>query len=130
MLQSLILRESFGSNNKRWALWVNPFIFIAVAFILQMGSVASSSTLSVSSITDSLVAHWAMEEGSGTMLIDSSTYANHAFTSGTPPWQSGPKGLSIFFNGVTQSAQAPSTASLNISNALTISAWIQPRWRY
>ncbi len=75
---------------------------------------------------DSLAAHWAMNEGSGTILIDSSTNNNNATLLGNPVWVDGVRGQALSLNGSTQYCTAADNASLDISNAITLAAWIKP----
>ncbi|MBT0812302.1 T9SS type A sorting domain-containing protein [Litoribacter ruber] len=73
-----------------------------------------------------LVANWKMDEGSGTIVDDASENKNHASTSGGPTWIDGVKGKALRFNGSNQYAIAPNHASLNLTQSLTIAAWIKP----
>ena len=76
-----------------------------------------------------LVGHWKMNEGSGSKLIDSSGNGNNASilntTSGVT-WVQGKDGLALNLNGNTNRfATIPSNSSLNMTGAITISAWIR-----
>ncbi len=70
--------------------------------------------------------HWAMEEGSGTTLVDSSAYGNDAGTTNNPTWTTGIRGLALNLNGTNQYATAPDDPSLDITDAITLAAWIRP----
>ena len=78
---------------------------------------------------DSLAAHWAMNEGSGNVLIDSSTNGNNAALAGNPLWVDGVRGQAVSLNGSTQYATAEDNASLDIINAITLAVWIKPEIR-
>jgi hypothetical protein len=75
-----------------------------------------------------LVGYWAMDEGSGITLYDSSSPANNATTANSPTWVSpgkvGPYALSL--NGTSQYASVPDDSCLQITGSLTIAAWIAP----
>jgi hypothetical protein len=88
-------------------------------------SVWSFTTVPVSS-GNPLVAHWQMDEGSGATLVDASEYRNAAAISGSPAWVTGVIGQALRFNGSNQYATAPDHNSLDLSNSLTIAAWIRP----
>ncbi|MCL6259260.1 malectin domain-containing carbohydrate-binding protein [Aquiflexum sp. TKW24L] len=76
-----------------------------------------------------IIGHWKMNEGSGSKLVDSSGNGNNATiinTSSGVIWVQGKEGLALNLNGFTDRfATVPSNSSLNISNAITISAWIR-----
>jgi hypothetical protein len=73
-----------------------------------------------------LVAHWKLDEGSGTTLKDESEYNNKGTTKGNPTWIDGVKGKALRFNGSNQFATVPDNASLDLSGSLTIATWIKP----
>jgi len=74
-----------------------------------------------------LVGYWAMEEGSGTTLIDSSSPANNATTVGNPPWVAGKVGsYALSLNGTSQYATVPNDTCLQITGSITMAAWIAP----
>jgi hypothetical protein len=76
-----------------------------------------------------LVGHWKMNEGSGSKLIDSSGNGNNATimnTSSGVVWVEGKEGMAINLNGLlNRFATVPSNSSLNMTNAITITAWIR-----
>ncbi len=73
-----------------------------------------------------LVAHWKMDEEGGSSLLDASPYGNHAATSGGPARVAGVAGRALGLNGTSQYATAPDRASLDLSGAITVAAWIRP----
>ncbi|WP_034890963.1 LamG-like jellyroll fold domain-containing protein [Gillisia sp. Hel_I_29] len=85
-----------------------------------------SFATSVPSTTGSLVAHYKLEEGSGTAVIDATTYANNVTLSGNPLWVLGKEGQALRFNGNNQYGTALDHPSLDISQQITISTWIRP----
>ncbi|WP_339675719.1 LamG-like jellyroll fold domain-containing protein [Cyclobacterium marinum] len=76
-----------------------------------------------------LVGYWKMEEGSGNMLIDHSGLGNNA-TLGNPSgitWVTGKEGLALSLTGlVDRYGAVPDNSSLNITEGITIAAWIKP----
>ncbi|MFC5270243.1 LamG-like jellyroll fold domain-containing protein [Adhaeribacter terreus] len=87
----------------------------------------SFTTLSQSSPpVTGLVAHWEMEDVGGMTLTDATANGNHATTVGNPTKVTGIYGQALQLNGSSQYATAPSSASLNVGNALTLAAWIRP----
>jgi uncharacterized repeat protein (TIGR01451 family) len=75
----------------------------------------------------SLVGCWQMEEGSGSVLVDGSSFTNDASLLGSPAWATGKVGLySLDLNGTSQYAAAPDDASLDLTNQITLATWIKP----
>ena len=73
-----------------------------------------------------LAGQWSMEEGSGTTVVDSSSQGNNGVLSGSPTWATGVYGQSLHLNGTTDYALVPDAASLDITNAITLAAWVKP----
>ena len=100
--------------------------------VKAINSEGSSSWSSVwsfrttSAPTSSLIGHWKMDEGSGTILLDESEYKNKATTTGNPTWVAGISGQAIKLDGATQYATVPDNASLDITGSITLAAWIKP----
>jgi prepilin-type N-terminal cleavage/methylation domain-containing protein len=71
---------------------------------------------------------WNFDEGSGTTANDASGYNNHgtiygaSYTTDTP---SG-KGYALSFDGVDDYINCGNDESLNITNAITVEAWVKP----
>ena len=72
------------------------------------------------------VGDWRMDEGSGTVLVDSSTFGNNGTILGNPTWVAGQHGQAIRFDGTGDYATVPDSASLDISAAITMAAWVKP----
>lgn len=93
----------------------------------SVGSSDWSATWSFTTASSNpLVAQWNMDEGSGTTLIDASAYQNNATTVGNPAWVAGKIGQALQLDGNSQYATAQSNGSLDLSNAITITAWVKP----
>jgi hypothetical protein len=76
-------------------------------------------------LTNGLVGYWSFEEAGGTVAIDSSGYWNNGVVQAGATWSEGKIGSALHFSGTPDSfVQVPSSASLNVSTGLTISAWI------
>ena len=72
------------------------------------------------------VGDWRMNEGSGTVLVDSSASGNNGTIFGNPTWVAGQHGQAIHFDGTGDYATVPDSASLDISSAITMAAWVKP----
>ncbi|MGA9326378.1 MAG: LamG-like jellyroll fold domain-containing protein [Salegentibacter sp.] len=86
----------------------------------------SFTTAPVSPSGGDIVADWKMDENGGSALVDVSGYGNNASISGSPGWVSGVVGTALHFNGSNQYATAADASSLDLSQSLTVSAWIKP----
>ncbi|MGP3913809.1 LamG-like jellyroll fold domain-containing protein [Nonomuraea sp. 10N515B] len=80
-----------------------------------------------------LVAAYGMEEGTGTNVGDSSGQNNTGAATDTT-WTTGKHGKALSFNGSSSWVTVAHAASLRLTNALTLSAWVQPsaedgQWR-
>lgn len=76
--------------------------------------------------TAGLVAAWAFNEGTGSNAMDASGNDNlGAITNGT--WVTGGKfGAALQFNGTSSRVSVPNKSSLNLTNGMTLMAWVYP----
>jgi hypothetical protein len=70
-------------------------------------------------------AYYRMDEGSGNTLVDASFYENDGTVSGTPTWETGVDSLALKSDGVSDYAITPDDNSLDITDKITLSAWIK-----
>ncbi len=73
-------------------------------------------------INDGLVGHWTFNEGHGSTAYDYSTNTNHG-TLHNPNWPQGP-GYALDFNGTSNYVNAGNDVSLDITEEVTIVAWV------
>ena len=86
-------------------------------------NVASAAT---PSILVGLVAAYAFSEGVGTTAADASGNGNVGTIAGATWTTQGRFGPALSFNGVNNVVQVPASASLNVTSAMTLEAWIFP----
>jgi len=86
-----------------------------VVFALTLGLVSRTSA--------DLVGHWRLDEGSGTMVYDSSGNNNNGTIHGAK-WDAGKYGQALQFNGQDNYVEVPTSDSLEIDTNVTIAAWI------
>jgi hypothetical protein len=74
-----------------------------------------------------LVGHWKLDEGSGTIVYDSSRNENHGTLHG-PTWRpsDGQIGGALEFDGINDYVEIPDDSSFDITNEITVTAWINP----
>jgi len=73
--------------------------------------------------TRGLVAYWSFDEGSGNIAYDASGNGNHGTIYGAK-WTQGKIGGALSFDGVDDYVRVPDSDSLDITNAITIEAWV------
>jgi glucose/arabinose dehydrogenase len=71
------------------------------------------------------VAAYGFNEGSGTTVNDTSGLGNHGSTTNTA-WVAGRFGNTLSFNGTSSWVTVPDSASLDLTNGITLEAWINP----
>ncbi|PKN02010.1 MAG: hypothetical protein CVU77_03515 [Elusimicrobia bacterium HGW-Elusimicrobia-1] len=90
----------------------------------------NSSAVAGSSVTavwgSGLVGYWPFGEGSGTTAKDASGNNNNGTLTNSPTWVNGKYGTSLNFNGTNNYVNVPDANSLDITNAITVEAWINP----
>ncbi len=87
---------------------------ISFVFMLSLAGNASAD----------LVAHWKLDEGSGNTVYDSSASGNDGTFVGNPQWVAGYYGGALEFDGTDDNIDCGNDDSLNITDEITLSAWI------
>jgi hypothetical protein len=72
-----------------------------------------------------LVGWWLFDDRSGAVLRDRSGKKNHG-TLLTPTWVTARRGSALSFNGTADYVSVANSASLNMTAAITVEAWIKP----
>jgi glucose/arabinose dehydrogenase/PKD repeat protein len=73
-----------------------------------------------------LVLGLGFEETSGTVVTDASSAKNNGTVNGATQTASGRFGRALSFDGVNDRVDVPDAASLELTNALTLEAWVRP----
>ena len=97
---------------------INILVLVAiiVLFIMPAGVQAQSD--------EGLVAEWHFDEGSGSVLKDSSGNGNDGVIYGAT-WVDGKYGKALSFDGVDDYVEVPGSTSLDITGAITVEVWIK-----
>jgi len=94
------------------------------------GNVTTSASVSVTvsnaAPPSGLVAAFGFDEGSGAAVVDASGLGNNGSVSGAAWSTSGRYGGALLFDGVDDSVAVPDASSLDLTNNLTLSAWVRP----
>jgi PKD repeat protein len=87
---------------------------------------ATPITITVTVAPGGLVAAFGFEEGSGTTTSDASGSANNGTLNGATWTAAGKYGNALSFNGSGAVVTVPNSASLGLSGAMTVEAWVYP----
>ena len=71
------------------------------------------------------VAAYSFDEGTGAAVSDTSGRGNHGTTTSTT-WGAGRFGGALSFNGTSSWVTVPDSASLDLTNRITLEAWVNP----
>ena len=83
----------------------------------------TDATKSALATSAGLVAAFAFDEGSGTTVTDASGTGNNGTTANTT-WAAGKNGGALSFNGTSSRVTIPDSASLHLTTAMTLEAWV------
>ena len=72
-----------------------------------------------------LMAHYALDEGSGTIAVDSSGNGNNGTISGGATFTTGKIGQALSFDGVNDYINIPNNTTLSPTGDMTLSAWVK-----
>ena len=104
---------------------------LSVIFVL---SVSLLSTTPARGASPNLVAAYSFDEGVGTTVADASGNGNTGTLAGATWTGSGKINGALSFNGTSSRVDVPNAASLQLTTAMTLEAWVNPttitsKWR-
>jgi Concanavalin A-like lectin/glucanases superfamily len=104
---------------------------LSVTFVLFVSLV---STTPARGASPNLVAAYSFDEGAGTTVADASGNGNTGTLAGATWTGSGKFNGALSFNGTSSRVDVPNAASLQLSTAMTLEAWVNPttitsKWR-
>ena len=95
------------------------------SYRLSSGYVAElAQSIQLSILPSGISAYYPLDTGQGGQLYDNSANNNQGSLVAVPTWAAGKLAQSLTFNGTTQYATIPSSASLNLTGDMTLSAWV------
>ena len=97
----------------------------AAANLSGYSNIAGSTTQPGGSGPPGLVAAYAFDEGTGSTVADSSGNGNNGTLSGAT-WTSGRFNSGLAFSGNSARVNVPDSASLDLTTAMTLEAWVSP----
>jgi hypothetical protein len=117
------------SSNRVFQVFVFVFLLVSlsVGFELPPAQAAPTSDTLCNASTN-LVGFWRMEEGSGSTLIDGSGNGLNATINGIMHWEPGRIGnYSLVLDDKNPYASVANNPKLQIANAISLAAWINPK---
>ena len=97
---------------------------------VEFGGIVKEVNLSYTpDVEPGLAGSWQFEEGSGTSVADASEFMNDGSFGGSAVWTPGVSGTALDFGGTNDLVIVPDDDSLDISDAITIAAWLRPNLR-
>ncbi|MFQ6061968.1 MAG: hypothetical protein ACE5J9_02170, partial [Methanosarcinales archaeon] len=97
-----------------------PLIPISILIILLFIPILATAQTP----NNGLVALWHFDENKGTIAHDSSPNHNNGIIHGAT-WTKGKFGYALQFDGKNDYVQVPDSASLDITDTITIEAWVK-----
>jgi PKD repeat protein len=88
-------------------------------------SVSTNAAITVISHSTGLVAAYGFEDGTGSVVSDSSTQGNSGAITGAT-WTAGKFGNALDFTATNSSVTIPDAASLDLTTGMTLEAWVYP----
>ncbi|RLF58603.1 MAG: hypothetical protein DRN27_04935 [Thermoplasmata archaeon] len=93
-------------------------IFLMLILVIWIPTISSDK-----SKDENLVASWHFNEGTGSITYDSSGNGNDGIINGAS-WSNGVNNTALEFDGSDDYVQVPDSASLDMSDEITISTWV------
>jgi len=99
---------------------------LGVSYALIVNSLSNFVSADINIIPGpDIVGWWKFDEGSGSNVQDSSQYGNNGIINGTAWSSSCKKGNCLIFDGNDDYIEFPESSSLNVTNAITMEAWVK-----
>jgi uncharacterized repeat protein (TIGR01451 family) len=92
----------------------------------NLGAYTPPATAATPASNPTLIAAYSFDEGSGTTLNDLSGRGNNGTIANGTWASSGKYGSALTFNGTSTMVTIPDAASLHLTTAMTLSAWVNP----
>jgi hypothetical protein len=92
----------------------------------NLGPYTSTASATTPGAAAGLVAAYSFNEGAGATVGDASGTGNAGTVSGTTWATTGKFGRALAFNGTTSSVTVPDAASIDLTSAVTLEAWVNP----
>ena len=92
----------------------------------NLSSYSNVANATTTSTITGLVAAYSFNEGAGTTVTDSSGTGNNGSTTNATWTASGKYGNALVFNGSNALVTIPDAASLHLTTAMTLEAWVNP----
>jgi hypothetical protein len=109
-----------------WSNLTKKFGRILLLFSISFLLIQPFSQLNIVAAAPGLVAEYGFNETSGTNLNDSSGMSNHGVVAGAVWNSAGKYGGALSFDGSNDWVSVADSSSLDLTNGLTLEAWVKP----
>ena len=92
----------------------------------NLGPYSNTASATTPAASSGLVAAFGFDEGSGSTVTDASGNGNNGTIANATWAASGKYGKALQFNGTSALVTIPDSASLHLSSAMTLEAWVNP----
>ncbi|OGE80312.1 MAG: hypothetical protein A2660_02180 [Candidatus Doudnabacteria bacterium RIFCSPHIGHO2_01_FULL_45_18] len=99
-------------------------LFSSLVVLLFLMVFFSHNSTSFADTATGLVGYWTFDEASGTIAADSSGNNNNGTLTNGPTWTTGKIGSAVNFDNINDTITFSTAPSLNLTGAITVSAWI------
>lgn len=103
---------------------------LTAAEIQSLYKAGESDTINVmdtnGNLNSGLTGYWALNEGTGTSILNSAVVGGSTSLTGTPSWVTGQVGSALDFDGIDDTANVAYDAAFTSSTMLTYSFWAKP----
>ncbi|HSV98843.1 MAG TPA: hypothetical protein VLI39_01625 [Sedimentisphaerales bacterium] len=101
-------------------------MYRTTTFLLCLVILASTG-VTLAGPPEGLIAHWAFDEESGNVAVDSSGNGNDGAIRGNPQWATGMVGGALDFDGNGDFIDCGNSPIFNVTDALTLGVWVNLR---
>jgi hypothetical protein len=125
---AVVTLTASAASGSTFSGWSGACTGTAACTVTMSGTTTAQATFSATTVTPSTgpVAAYGFTEASGTTVADGSGNGHTGTISGATWTSSGRYGSALSFNGTTGWVTINDTALLDLTSALTISAWVYP----
>ena len=92
----------------------------------NLGGYSSVVSATTSAVSSGLVGAWGFNEDAGATASDVSGFANNGLLGATTWTTQGKYGAGLAFDGTSSQIAVPGSASLDLTSAMTLEAWVNP----
>jgi PKD repeat protein len=118
--------QSLGNKNYAFASWSDGGAATHDVVVPSADQTVTATFNAAGGPPPGLVASYGFDEGSGTTTRDASGNGNNGTLANTTWTTAGKHGSALSFNGSSSVVTVPASPSLDLTNGMTLEAWVNP----